>query len=223
VTANVSAESIASPCPIASLFAPVPETGEREQISETSDPVREALRLFADFYEHAHPAPRWLGSENPQLAPPTCECPIVRFPLSRGFQFARYDEPGVVLAVVHVVTASDAETSIGLAAWCPDRPEQIYRYPADLPCLGLDQLDNPASYFAGKALPVHRTARAWLLAGCHGIVPLDTDVLWEVLRSPPDWNDGYRLLVEDIDHGRELRDHLLCPLPPSVQLRVRPS
>ena len=158
MTAHVSTESIASPCPIASLFASVPAIGEREQVNETRDPVLDALRLFTDFYEHAHADPRWLGSPNPQLAPPTCECPIVRFPLSRGFQFARYDEPGVVLAVVHVVTASDAETSIGLAAWCPDRPEQIYRYPADLPCLGLDQLDNPTSYFAGRALPVHQGA-----------------------------------------------------------------
>jgi hypothetical protein len=214
MTAHVSTESIASSYPIASPSAP-----ERRD-----HPVLEALRLFADFYEHAYPDTLWLRTASPQLAPPTCECPIVRFPLSRGFQFARYDEPGVVLAMVHVVTASDAETSIGLAAWCLDQPQTIYRYPNDLPCLGLDQLDNPASYFAGKALPVHRTARAWLLAGCHGIVPLDTDVLWEVLRSPPEWSDGcYRLLVEDIDHGRELRDHLLCPLPPSVQLRVRPS
>ena len=214
MTAHVSTESIALSCPIASPTAPV----------EIRDPVIEALRLFADFYEHAYPDPRWLENVIPHLAPPTCECPIVRFPFSRGFQFARYDEPGVALAVVHVVTASDAETSIGLAAWCPDRPEGLYRYPLDLPCLGLDQLDNPASYFAGSALPVFRTARAWLIAGCHGIVPLDTDALWEKLRVPPDWDDGcYRLLVEDIEHGRELRDQLLCPLPPSVQLRVRPS
>jgi hypothetical protein len=156
-------------------------------------------------------------------APPIYECSIVRLPMTRGFQLVEDDEPGAVPAMVCLVTGEDAETPIGLVAWCSDQPEDIYRYPGDLPCLGLDQLGNPASYFAGKAFPVHRTVPAWLRAGCCGVVILDHGVFWEKLRALPYRDDGYRLLVEDVSHGRELRDDKLNPLPPSIHLRVRPQ
>lgn len=186
------------------------------------DPVLEALRIFCGAYEWALPDAGWLPGVYPTLAPPSCECSIIRYPMTRGFCFAELDEPGAVRAVVHVVHGADAETPIGLAAWCLDRPDEIFWYPDDLPCLGLDQLGNPASYFRGKALPVHRTPLGWLKAGCHGIVALDNDVLWEALRAPPEHDGDYCLLVEDIAHGKELRDDALCPLPTHVQLRVRP-
>jgi hypothetical protein len=186
--------------------------------------VREAIRTFAVLCAWAHPYQfeDLSGIDAPQ-APPICECSIVRFPVTRGFQLVEADELGTVPAMVCLVTGDDAETPIGLVAWCCDQPGEIYRYPDDLPCLGLDQLGNPASYFAGNALPVHRTVPAWLQAGCRGVVILDHDVFWEELRALPYRDQGYRLLVEDVPHGRELRDDKLNPLPPSIHLRVRPQ
>jgi hypothetical protein len=139
-----------------------------------------------------------------QLAGPVCECPIIRFPMTREFQFGKHDESGTVLAVVHVVSAADAKTPLGLVAWCRDRPDDVYHSPG-MAALGIDQLDNPASFFGGKALQVHRTPLGWLAAGCQGIVPLDPESLWIVMGALPERRGGY-----DLDDRFRETDHIGC-------------
>jgi hypothetical protein len=89
-------------------------------------------------------------------------------------------------------------------------------YPPGLPALGLDQLDNPASYFDGAALPIHRSPLRWLASGCCGVVPLDLDALWAVLDAR---RESYALAAESVEHGRALRAGLQ-PLPPAVRIVV---
>jgi hypothetical protein len=182
----------------------------------------EAVRLF---YEIAMPrvgVDQWLQANGVDmkmallLAGPICEQPIIRRPSIRSFQLAEEDEPLAVPAMVHVVNDDDAETPIGLVAWRRERPDDVMTYPPGLPALGLDQLDNPASYFGGAALPIHRTPLRWLASGCRGIVPLDLDGLWEVLDAR---RESYALAAESIEHGHALRAGLQ-PLPRGVRVVV---
>jgi hypothetical protein len=182
----------------------------------------EAVRLF---YELAMPrvaVDQWLQANSVDmktallLAGPICELPIIRRPAIKSFQLAEQDEPMAVPAMVHVVTGADAETPIGLVAWRRERPEDVLTYPAGLPALGLDQLDNPASYFGGRALPIHQTPLRWLASGCRGIVPLDLDALWAILDAR---RESYALAAESIEHGHALRAGLQ-PLPPAVRIVV---
>jgi hypothetical protein len=154
------------------------------------------------------------------LAGPICAFWILQHPANRQFQFAHPDEPGAVRAIVHVVTADDAESPSGLIAWRPKLPEDFYTFPSGgLPALGIDQLDNPASYFGGRPLPVHRTPLGWLANGCRGIVPLDSNSLWFRLNSLPERTNGWPLAVEDIDHGDAISADL-NPLPLKVRLYI---
>jgi hypothetical protein len=182
----------------------------------------EAVRLF---YELAMPrlgVDQWLQASGVDmraallLAGPICELPIIRYAALRSFQLGEENEPLAVPAMVHVVTGGDAETPIGLVAWRRERPDDVLTYPAGLPALGLDQLDNPASYFGGSALPVHRTPLRWLARGCRGIVPLDLNALWAVLDAR---RESYALAAESIEHGHALRAGLQ-PLPPGVRIVV---
>jgi hypothetical protein len=179
----------------------------------------EAVRFF---YEIAMPrvgVDQWLQANGVDmktalLLAGICELPIIRHASIRSFQLAEEDESLAVPAMAHVVTGEDAETPIGLVAWCRERPDDILTYPTGLPALGLDQLDNPASYFGGKALPIHRTPLRWLADGCRGIVPLDLDALWAVLDAR---RESCALAADSIEHGHALRAGLQ-PLPPHVRL-----
>jgi hypothetical protein len=185
------------------------------------------LAAVSLFYEVAMPSidvDRWLRARGVDmeialaLAGPICECPII--PLGGTFQLGEKDERDAVAAVVHAVTGADAETPIGLVAWRRDRLEQVFTYPAvGLPALGINQLDNPATYFSGRPLRVHRRPLDWLSAGCCGIVPLDYDALWWVLSELPERPDGYALAAEDLQHADELIAEL-NPLPPGIRLVV---
>jgi hypothetical protein len=195
-----------------------------EHLPEFQSAALEGARLF---YEIAMPTidlDRWLRAHGVDLptallrAGPICECPIIRYSLSRTFQLAEDDEPGATPAVVHVVTGADAETPIGLVAWCRDRPADVFTYPMGLPALGLDQLDNPASYFGGRALHVHRAPLGWLAAGCVGIAPLDLDALGDLLAALPARHESYALAVESVEHGYALQTER--PLPQHVRLVV---
>jgi hypothetical protein len=92
---------------------------------------------------------------------------------------------------------------------------------AMMPCLGLDQLSDPISYFRGAVLPVHRTVLGWIKASFHGIVPADTNLLWAALNELPELNDGdhYLLGAEDLAHAEELEADL-SPLPDHVRILV---
>jgi hypothetical protein len=183
----------------------------------------EAVRLFYEIAEQRIAVDQWLQANGVDmkiavlLAGPICECSIIRHPALRSFQLAD-DEPLAVPAMVHVVTGADAEISIGLVAWRRERPDDVMTYPPGLPALGLDQLDNPASFFGGQALPIHKTPLRWLAAGCRGVVPLDLEAFWDALNELPPRPCGRPLMVENLEHGRQLAADLSPP--PEVQIVV---
>jgi hypothetical protein len=136
-----------------------------------------------------------------------------------AFDFAAPDDPHAIRAVVHVVHGDDAVAPVDLVAWTRDRPDRALLCLAAGVALGVDQIQNPASYFAGKPLQIHRTPLAWLRAGCQGIVVLSADGVLDRLDRLPPRSEPYKLLAEDLDHGVELR-RLLAPLRPRVRLFV---
>jgi hypothetical protein len=71
-------------------------------------------------------------------------------------------------AFVITVHDRDAETPVDFVAWSRDKPSRVYRYFGYADALGIDQLYNPTSYFAGDGLMIHRTPMDWLVAGCVG-------------------------------------------------------
>jgi hypothetical protein len=120
---------------------------------------------------------------------------------------------------VHVAVGEDAETPIDLVAWTRERPDRILRCLGAARAIGIDQLFNPASYFAGRPLRVHRSALAWLAAGCDGVVPLDWVAIRNRLDLFPLELDDCRLAAESLAHGRALRA-ALGPLPARVRIVV---
>jgi hypothetical protein len=168
---------------------------------------------------------QWLESKGVDLsyilnvAGPIVEHDILVFPRAL-FDFAEAGRDDAVRAVVHVAFAYDGETSVDLVAWTRDRPYRIFRCLGAASAIGVDQLVNPASYFAGRPLIVHTSALAWLVAGCKGVVPLDylairNDLTWRL----PEVRD-LRLAAESLAHGRALRD-ALAPLPARVRILVK--
>jgi hypothetical protein len=71
-------------------------------------------------------------------------------------------------AFVCEVIDADGETTLDLVAWPVNRPYRILTMFGRAPAVGLWEAENPASYFMGKTLPLHRTPLEWLAAGCSG-------------------------------------------------------
>lgn len=167
---------------------------------------------------------KWLKSEGVDVAHalnlvgPIVEHDIVVFP-GAMFDFATPGSADSVRAIVHVAFGEDAETPIDLVAWTREQPDQIFRCLGVAQAIGIDQLSNPASYFAGRPLRVHRSALAWLAAGCEGVVPLDCAAIRTRLDFLPIELDDCRLAAESLAHGRALRD-ALAPLPARVRILI---
>jgi hypothetical protein len=166
----------------------------------------------------------WLASKGVDvphainLAGPIVEHDIVVFP-GAMFDFATPGSADSVRAVVHLAFGEDAETPIDLVAWTRERPDRIFRCLGAAGAIGIDQLFNPASYFAGRPLCVHRSALAWLASGCNGVVPLDFAAIRNSLDFLPLELDDCRLAAESLKHGRALRV-ALAPLPARVRILV---
>jgi hypothetical protein len=167
---------------------------------------------------------RWLESKGVDvphalnLAGPIVEHDIVVFP-GAMFDFAAAGSADSVRAIVHLAVGEDAETPIDLVAWTRERPDRILRCLGVAQAIGIDQLFNPASYFAGRPLRVYRSALAWLAAGCDGVVPLDCGAIRNQLDFLLLELDDCRLAAESLTHGRALRD-ALGPLPARVRILV---
>ena len=110
-----------------------------------------------------------------------------------------------VRAVVHIVRDVDDETPVDLIAWQPQQPARIFRHLGDAVMLGASQLANPASYFGGEPLPVHRSALDWFVAGCRGVVILDPKEFLVRLSALPERPGGYALVAADLPHAKLLR------------------
>jgi hypothetical protein len=185
------------------------------------------LLAACDFNLISEPAldtARWLRAQGVDVgralnvAGPIIEHDVAIFDKD-AFDFAAPGDPHAVRAVVHVVHSDDAVAPVDLAAWTRAHPDRVLLCLGAGVALGVDQIQNPASYFAGKPLQIHRTPLAWLRASCAGIVVLSADGVLDRLDRLPPRSEPYRLLAEDLDHGVELR-RLLAPLRPRVRLFV---
>jgi hypothetical protein len=160
------------------------------------------LDYRAELCVRAKPSPEWvayLASEKIDL---TVYAFIgilgitrVRFLPDRRFEFC---DDGVPTAVCEV-RGDDAETVIDLVAWPIARPEKFATALGVATGLGKDQAKNPATFFAGRPLLIHRTPLGWIRSGCRGVVVLDRLMapLWLAAALGP-------IAGEDLTHGHEL-------------------
>lgn len=95
---------------------------------------------------------------------------------------------------------------IDLAAWSP-RTEEIGSWYGRAFCLGQDQIDNPATYFSGDALRVHRTPLDWLKANRDGICIIRPDRTHAMLRHVP------RVSFADFDTAKKFETWIRPPGP----------
>ena len=77
----------------------------------------------------------------------------------------------------------------------------------------MDDVFNPATYFAGGALRVHETPLQWLLAEREGIVILRPDLAHAYLAN------CQRLACSDAAHARQV-ERWLQPPKPTVEIFV---
>jgi hypothetical protein len=96
---------------------------------------------------------------------------------------------------------------IDIAAWQP-RTGKLASWRGQAFCLGdVDDIFNPATYFAGDAPPVHETPLQWLLAEREGIVILRPDLAHAYLAN------CRRLAFADAAHARQVERWLQPPKP----------
>ena len=186
-----------------------------------------ATALVLEFNARSQPQlelARWLSGRGVNVghawnvAGPIVEHDIIILP-HLMFDFAGPGTEDPTRAIVHVVFGIEAETPIDLVAWTRDLPGRMFRCLRGCPMIGIDQLVSPASYFAGRPLRVHRSALAWLVAGCAGIVPLDCVGMRNYFEWLPSELHDCRLAAESLAHGRALRD-VWAPLPARVRILV---
>ena len=104
--------------------------------------------------------------------------------------WVRFDDDGFDLEVggtpAFILPCRDGDKIVDLAAWAGDQLATWKLTPAPAFCLGdLGEIFNPATYFAGGGLRIHRGAREWLRAGCEGIVILRPKLCYPYLKHAP--------------------------------------
>ncbi len=108
------------------------------------------------------------------------------------------DDP--VEAFVCEAIEEDGETTYDLVAWPLDRPSSPLSMLGRVGLLNLWAAFNPASYYMGKALPVHRTALEWLGSGCTGTAIVSPAIAAREMLDLPG-----PLEARDMQHQRDLR------------------
>ena len=112
-----------------------------------------------------------------------------------------------------IFRAEDCDEVIDLIAWQP-RTGQLASWRGQAFCLGdVDDVFNPATYFADGALPVYETPLQWLLAEREGIVILRPDLAHAYLAN------CQRIAFSDAAHARRV-ERWLQPPKPTVELLV---
>ena len=102
-------------------------------------------------------------------------------------------------AFVVEALGADGETTIDLVAWPLDRPHHVLTMFGRASLLGLWQALNPASFFMGKALAMHRMPLDWLKAGCSGAAVVVPGLAARVFLDIPG-----PIAARDRLHAREL-------------------
>lgn len=136
-------------------------------------------------------------------------------PPPRRFHFVPAGELAVVVEALEIERGE--RWLVDHVAWPFDQPSEFATAAGRADLLGADQVGNPASFFGGRPLFVHRTPLAWLRAGCRGVVVLDERRAGVRLASALG-----NLLAEDLDHARELH-RLMGRAFPTSRIRVPAS
>ena len=173
-----------------------------------------SIELRADLYERADCGLAWLNYVRAEAIDLTATYPFIgilavtRVKLFPGRRFD-FDDDGIPAAVCEVIS-DDAETVVDLVAWPLHQPSKFATALGVADGLGTDQVRNPASYFAGQHLTVHRTPLRWLKAGCRGTVILN-------FATAPRWLGAAlgSIAGEDLGHARELARLLHPYIEPS--------
>jgi hypothetical protein len=95
---------------------------------------------------------------------------------------------------------------IDIIAWSP-RTGEIGAWYGRGFCLGQDQIDNPATYFDGDALRIHRTPLDWLKADREGVCIVQPDRTYAMLRHVP------RVSFADFDTAKKFEAWIKAPAP----------
>lgn len=136
-------------------------------------------------------------------------------PPPRRFHF---DAAGELAAVVEALEIEHGERwLVDHVAWPVDRPSEFATAAGRADLLGADQVGNPASFYGGRPLRVHRHPLSWLRASCQGVVPLEERRAGTRLAGALG-----NLLAEDLDHARELH-RLMGRAFPTSRIRVPAS
>lgn len=118
------------------------------------------------------------------------------------FDFAGHGEP--VEAFVVDVLDCDGETHLDIAAWPLDNPGYVLTMFGRAPLMGMWAALNPATYYMGNALVMHRTPLDWLMSGCAGAVVLVPRLAARLLIDLPG-----PIAARDHRHALQLRDLML--------------
>lgn len=161
------------------------------------------LSYRTDLFERADPHGDWLRYVSANSIDLTTIYPHVGILGVTGAEFFeghRFDfsENGTPAAVIEVI-GDDAETVVDLCAWLVDQPQQFATALGHADGLGVWQVQNPATYFGGRPLLVHKTPLAWLQANCRGVVILNE-------RSAPRWLAAAPgpIAGQDVAHARSI-------------------
>jgi hypothetical protein len=104
-----------------------------------------------------------------------------------------------------IFRATDRGEVVDLVAWSP-RTGEIVSFLGLAFCLGdQDQLFNPASWFSGGGLHVHSSPLEWLKADRSGIVIVDPNQTYAMLRHVP------RLVFTDVTFARRVKEWVQPP------------
>ena len=140
----------------------------------------ELLLARAELYERADPTAQWLAYIKAERIDARDCCPhcglLAVTPcafFSSRFDFAAPDEADAEPAAVIECLGDDGATIIDLCAWPLADPTRFAIMFGTAFALGIERVDNPATYFAGQHLQLYRTPLRWLQAGCDGAVILD--------------------------------------------------
>ena len=147
---------------------------------------------------------RWLldeGLSDTALMMPTLiRAANVKFLDFGTFDFDIYDERAFVFMV------QDAGVNVDLIAWEPARGA-LATWRGAAFALGQEAIFNPATYFDGGALRVHRNPLEWMRAERGGIVIIKPELAYAYLRNVP------RLSFADPANAQEVKRWLQPPTP----------
>jgi hypothetical protein len=133
--------------------------------------------------------------------------------------WVRFDDDGFDLesggTPALIFPCCDGDKIVDLAAWDGKRLVTWKMTPAPAFCIGdLDEIFNPATYFAGGLLHIHCGPIEWLRAGCEGIVILRPKLSYSYLKNVR------RVLCSDEEVAALIHKHNR-PRAPGTKIFVR--